>query len=115
MVVVELYSDGLLLSECQCLASVIPQLTTVGCYLGGYDTIEDDDAVRSQDGEYLLHDVLQLPPMTTDEYGVRMGQGADVLQEEVAYMNADAGSSKAAGILLNDGFALRTYFESLDL
>ena len=53
--------------------------------------------------------------MPANEYGIRTGQGSDVGLEEVANMYADAWGSESAGILVDDGLALRTYLEGFDM
>ena len=52
--------------------------------------------------------------MTSDEDGIRAREGGDIRFEEVADMDVDAWGSKATGVLLDDGLALRTDLESAD-
>ena len=53
--------------------------------------------------------------MTSDENGIRMGEGRDILFQEIADMDIDARSTKTTTVFLDDGFALRTDFKGDDL
>ena len=93
----------------------IPELLTVCRHLWRGDAVEDDDTIGGKNGEHLRHDIFQMPAMSANEYGIRTGQGSDVGLEEVANMNADAWGSESAGILVDDGLALRTDLEGFDM
>ena len=53
--------------------------------------------------------------MPANEHGIGFWKGGQVCFKEVAYMGMDAWRAKLPGILLDDGFALRTNLESLYL
>ena len=52
--------------------------------------------------------------VSSDEYGIWARNGCDVRLEEVADVDVDAWGSKLAGILMDDGLALRADFEGAD-
>ena len=72
MVVIEYDIGGRLLPETELPAGLIPELMTVGKYLGSLDAVHDDAAVGRQYGQHFLHDGLQLSTVSTYEYGVRL-------------------------------------------
>ena len=53
--------------------------------------------------------------MPANEHGIGFWKGGQVCFKEVAYMDMDAWRAKLEGVLLDDGFALRTNLESLYL
>ena len=52
--------------------------------------------------------------MPANEYGIRTGEGREVCFQKIADMYIDAWGTKLTGVLLDDGLALRTNFESAD-
>jgi hypothetical protein len=90
-------------------------LAAVSRDLGGYDTVHDDDSVGSEYGENFLHDFLQVAAVAADEDGIRSRRGTAAYTTEVADVEVDAGGTVAAGVLLNDSFALRADFEGFDV
>ena len=53
--------------------------------------------------------------MSANEHGIGFWKGGQVCFKEVAYMDMDAWRAKLPGVLLDDGFALRTNLEGLYL
>ena len=81
---------------------------TVSGYLGRSDAIEDDDAVFRHDCQYFSHDLFKFSSMSSDEYGIGLGESRQIGFEEVAYMAADTWRTQLPGILLDDGLTGRS-------
>lgn len=89
----------------------------VGSDFGGNNAVHYDDAVGSQHCQYLLHDLFEVPAVTADEYGVGRSVCCDLVATytKITDMEADAWSTEAAGVLLNDSLALRANLEGFYL
>ena len=70
MIIIELDMKWRFLMKTKFLAGIIPKLMTVGGDFWRHDTIEDDAAIISKPGQYLLHNVFQPSPMSAYEDGV---------------------------------------------
>ena len=53
--------------------------------------------------------------MSANEDSIRTGEVGDISLKEVTDMHIDARGTKATGVLVDDGFALRTDLEGLDI
>ena len=76
MIFIDDDSHGLFLGKTEFLTGLVPELMTVCLYLGGFDAVHHNTATRFQVFEHFGHDLLQMPPVTSDEDGVR---GSDVV------------------------------------
>ena len=119
------------LSESELLTGFVPKLMAVG-YLSSAlhcDAVHYDAAARGEVLLHLRHDVFEVSAVSADEDGIwrcdRVAtngtevatNGTEVATNgtEVANMDMDAWGTEAAGILLDDGLALRTYLKGFDV
>ena len=115
MIVVENDFGGRLLPKTELLACLIPEPMAVGGYLRCFHTVHYDAAVVGEHGQYFLYDFFQSPSVSANKDGIRAGHGSDVCLQEISYMYMDARCTEAACVLLDDGLALRAYFEGFDV
>ena len=115
MIVVQYDFGRCILFQTKFFAGFIPKLVTIGQDLGSLHAIHHDTSVIGQDGQHLFNNLLQLPAMTANEDGIGTRQGGKVGFLEVADMHRDAWSAEPTGILLDNGFAFGTNFESFDV
>ena len=96
-------------------AGFVPELSAVDGNLGRCDAVEDDHTIVGEYGEHTIQNVLQMTAVTADEDGIRMREFFDRLFQEIADMDADACSSEATGILMDDCLALWADLKCLDM
>ena len=115
MVFVEYNPGGRFLLEVEFLARFVHEFVAIRLDERSLDAVHHDDAIGSQYGQYLMHNLPQATTMSPNEDCIGMRQSGDVHFKEITYVDIDARGSETTGVLANDGLALGTNLEGLDV